>query len=123
MQVPPESQHGYRFQDGEGGTSSDSEARLRLHLGSKPQVLPQPKPRAVREHFVVPSIRDRDGACAQRSRVGHREHSLKAFDVGNLFGSPFRPNIRHERGNRQGGAASACRDCENVLHRAGVSVS
>ena len=90
---------------------------------ANPQVLPQPKPRAVREHFVVPSIRGRDGACAQRSRVGHREHSLKAFDVGNLFGSPFRPNIRHERGNRQGGAASACRDCENVLHRAGVSVS
>ena len=31
----PESQHGYRFRDGKGGTSSESEARLPDYFGSK----------------------------------------------------------------------------------------
>ena len=31
----PESKHGYRFRDGKGCTSSESEVRLRLHFGSK----------------------------------------------------------------------------------------
>ena len=34
------------------------------------RLLPQPKPRAMPEHFVVPPIRSRDGACIQRSGVG-----------------------------------------------------
>jgi hypothetical protein len=37
MKRRPESQHGYRFQDGKVGTSFESEARLGLHLGSKPR--------------------------------------------------------------------------------------
>ena len=45
--------------------------------------LPQPKPRAMREHFVVSSIRRREVARAQRPRVWLREDSLKPLDFGN----------------------------------------
>ena len=45
--------------------------------------LPKAKPRTLREHFVVPSIRSRKIARAQRSNVRHREDALKAFDFGN----------------------------------------
>jgi hypothetical protein len=38
--------------------------------------LPQPKPRAVSEHFVVPSICIRDVACAEWSNVRRFEHFL-----------------------------------------------
>jgi hypothetical protein len=37
----------------------------------------------LREHFVVPSIRSRKIARAQRTNVRHREGALKAFDFGN----------------------------------------
>jgi hypothetical protein len=36
----------------------------------------------MREHFVVPSIRSREVACGQRSRVRHFEDSLKVLDFG-----------------------------------------
>jgi hypothetical protein len=36
--------------------------------------LPKPKPRAVREHFVVPSIRRSDVACAERPNIRCLEH-------------------------------------------------
>jgi hypothetical protein len=35
--VGPESQLGYRFRDGKGGTRPESEACLRIHFGSKPR--------------------------------------------------------------------------------------
>ncbi len=44
--------------------------------------LPQPKPRAVREHFVVPSIRSRKVGWAKRSSVGRGEDALKVLDFG-----------------------------------------
>jgi hypothetical protein len=37
----------------------------------------------MREHFVVPAIRRREVACAQRSGVAHSEDALKALDLGN----------------------------------------
>jgi hypothetical protein len=41
----------------------------------------------MREHFVMPPIRSREVACAQRSRVGHREYALQPLDFSNaLFG-------------------------------------
>ena len=52
---------------------------------ANPILLPKPKPRAMREHFVVPPIRSREVACAQRSRVGHREDALKVFDFSNVL--------------------------------------
>jgi hypothetical protein len=36
----------------------------------------------MREHFVVPSIRSREVARAQRSGVRHCEDTLKALDLG-----------------------------------------
>ena len=47
------------------------------------EMLPQPKPRAVREHFVVPSISSRDVACAQRSNVRRFEHFLYLLNIVN----------------------------------------
>jgi len=44
--------------------------------------MPKLKPRAVRERIIVPSVRGSEVACAQRSRVGHREDALKVFDFG-----------------------------------------
>ena len=44
--------------------------------------LPQAKPRAIREPFIVPSIRSREVACGQRSGVRHCEDSLKVLDFG-----------------------------------------
>jgi hypothetical protein len=38
--------------------------------------LPKPKPRAVREHFIVPSIRRRDVACAEWPTIRRFEHFL-----------------------------------------------
>ena len=43
---------------------------------ANPVPLPKAKPRAMREHFVVSSIRRRKIARVQRSGVRHRESSL-----------------------------------------------
>jgi hypothetical protein len=45
--------------------------------------LPKPKPRAVCEHFIVPSISSRDVAYAEWSNVWRFEHFLKLFDLVN----------------------------------------
>jgi hypothetical protein len=50
---------------------------------ANPEVLPQPKPRTMRQHFVVPMIGSRDVGCAQRSNVRRFEHFLKLLDVAN----------------------------------------
>jgi hypothetical protein len=36
----------------------------------------------VRKHFVVPAIRSREIAQAQRSGIRHGENALKVFDFG-----------------------------------------
>ena len=46
-------------------------------------LLPKPKPRAVRKHLVMPSIRSREVARLERSSVRQREEALKTFDFGN----------------------------------------
>jgi hypothetical protein len=52
--------------------------KLAFGLGSatNPELLPKTEPRAVREHFVVSSIRSREVARAQRSDVRSFEHFL-----------------------------------------------
>lgn len=47
------------------------------------KLLPQPEPRAVRQHFIVPSICSRDVACAEWSNVRRFEHLLQLLDVVN----------------------------------------
>jgi len=39
-------------------------------------MLPQPEPRAMREHFIVPSIGSRDVACAEWPNIRRFEHFL-----------------------------------------------
>jgi hypothetical protein len=48
----------------------------RLSSATDAIVLPEPKPRAMRVHLVVPSIRSRDVACAEWSNVRRFEHFL-----------------------------------------------
>jgi len=55
----------------------------RLRSAANPKILPEPKPRAVREHFVVPAIRSREIVRAQRSGVLHGEDALQPLDFGN----------------------------------------
>jgi hypothetical protein len=50
---------------------------------ANPILLPKPKPRTMREHVVVPSIRSRDVACVQRSGIRHRVDALQPLDFGN----------------------------------------
>ena len=45
--------------------------------------LPKLEPGAMREHFIVPSIRSREVAWAQRSRIRRHEQPLKRFDFAN----------------------------------------
>src|SRR5689334_5152251 len=48
-----------------------------------PIPLPNPKPRALREHFVVSLIRSREIAPVQRPVVRHCEDALKVLDLSN----------------------------------------
>lgn len=53
---------------------------------AKPILLPKPKPRTMRQQVVMPSIRSRDVARAQRPRIRRRIDALQPLDLGN---SPF----------------------------------
>jgi hypothetical protein len=46
-------------------------------------LLPKPKPRAVREHLVMPSIHSPEVTRAQRSGVRHGEDAFYQLDFGN----------------------------------------
>jgi hypothetical protein len=69
-------------------TSSTQEADLfrkldywSLRSAADSVVLPQPEPWAVRELFIVPSIRRRDVACAQWPNIRSLEHLLQLLNV------------------------------------------
>ena len=47
-----------------------------IRSAANPELLPKAKPRAMREHFVVPSIRGRDVAWAQRANIRRFEPLL-----------------------------------------------
>jgi hypothetical protein len=60
--------------------------------------LPQSKPRTLRKHFVVPAIRSREIARAQRSGVRHCEDALQSLDFGNgLLGVHSMSMIQQKR--------------------------
>ena len=61
--------------------------------------LPKPKPRAVREHFVVPSIGSRDVACAEWPNVRRFEHFLKLL---NLVNDAFNVHASQSSKRRRG---------------------
>jgi hypothetical protein len=54
-----------------------------FNSAANPEMLPKPKPRAMREHFVVSSIRSGDVSCAEWSNIRGLEHLLELFDVVN----------------------------------------
>ena len=76
MHSRPESQHGYRFQDGTAVLVLNPKPAFSLRSATDTVPLPKAKPRALLEHFVVPSIGSREVALAQRSGVQHREDAL-----------------------------------------------
>ncbi len=66
------------------------------------EVLPQPKPRTMREHFIVPSICSRDVGCAEWPDIRRFEHFPQLLDIADdAFNVHSVSNIQHERGHRQ----------------------
>ena len=57
------------FKMGKAALALNPSPAFGLTSAAHPEMLPQPKPRAVREHFVVPPIRSRDGDCIQRPNI------------------------------------------------------
>jgi len=68
--------------------------------------LPEPKPRAVGLLLIVPPIRSREVACAQWSRVGHREDALQPLDFSNALFSVHPSQYLTERQGGQFGATT-----------------
>ena len=74
-----------------------------LRSAANPVPLPQPKPRAMRERIVVPSIGSGEVTRAQRSRVGHREDALQPLDFGDGLLGVHPPQYLTERRRGQFG--------------------
>ena len=74
---------------------------------ANPVLLPKAKPWALREHFVVSSIRSCEVARAQGSGVRHCEDALKALDFGNSLLGVHSVSISNIRVAIVNGAASA----------------
>jgi hypothetical protein len=76
MQLPPGKSARLSVQEGKAALALNPRSAFGFTPAANPEMLPQPKPRAMREHFVVPSIRSRDGACTQRPNIRCLEHFL-----------------------------------------------
>ena len=63
-------------QEGKAALALNPRSAFGFTPAANPEMLPQPKPRAMPEHFVVPPIRSRDGACTQRPNIRCLEHFL-----------------------------------------------
>jgi hypothetical protein len=57
------------FETGKAVLALNPKSALGFTSAANPEVLPKPEPWAMREHFVVPPIRSRDGACTQRPNI------------------------------------------------------
>lgn len=77
-------------------------------------MLPEPKPWALREHFVMSSIRSREIARAQRPGVRHLEDALKVRDFGNRLISVHSVSISDMSILIVKQTGSACRACGSV---------
>jgi hypothetical protein len=66
---------------------------------ANPEMLPQPKPRAVREHLVVSPIRSREVACAERPNIRRFEHFLELL---NLVNDAFNVHASQSSKRRRG---------------------
>lgn len=59
--------------------------RWRFSPATDAIALPEPKPRAIGQLFIVPAVRCRHIAVGQGAAVGHREDALKLLDLGNCL--------------------------------------
>jgi hypothetical protein len=75
-QLPPGKPAWLSVQEGKATLALNPRSAFGFTSAANPELLPQPKPRAMREHFVVPSIGSREVALAERSGVQHREDAL-----------------------------------------------
>jgi hypothetical protein len=64
------------FKTGTAALALNPKPAFGFTSAANPELLPQPKPRALREHFVVPSIGSRDVACAEWPNIRRFEHFL-----------------------------------------------
>jgi hypothetical protein len=62
------------FKTGEAALALNPKPAFGFASAANSELLPQPKPRAMREHFVVPSIGSRDVACAEWPNIRRFEH-------------------------------------------------
>lgn len=76
----------------------------RLRSATNAKMLPEPEPRAVRQFLIVPSIRSRDIAGRERSRVRHREQALQPLNLSNRL---VNVHSFDHRGRRQDGSNGA----------------
>jgi Type II secretion system (T2SS), protein E, N-terminal domain len=76
MQLPPGKSAWLSVQEGKAALALNPRSAFGFTPAANPEMLPQPKPRAMPEHFVVPPIRSRDGACTQRPNIRCLEHFL-----------------------------------------------
>jgi hypothetical protein len=64
------------FKTGEAALALNPKPAFGFRSATNPEMLPKTKPRAMREHFVVPSIGSRDVACAEWPNIRRFEHFL-----------------------------------------------
>jgi len=84
---------------------------------ANPVLLPQPEPRAVREHFIVLSISSRDVACAEWPNIRRFEHFLKLLDIVNDAFNVHAVSISDRSTLMVKQADMKSRDCESAQHR------
>ena len=63
-------------QAGKAALGLNPRPAFRFTSATNPVMLPKPKPRAMGEHLVVPSIGSRDVACAEWPNIRRFEHFL-----------------------------------------------
>ena len=71
------------FKPGKAALALNPSPAFGFTSAANSELLPQPKPRAMREHFVVPSIGGRDVACAEWPDMRRFEHFLELLDLVN----------------------------------------
>jgi hypothetical protein len=76
--------------------------------------LPEPEPGAVGVHLIVPSIRSRDIASGQWSRVRRREDTLQPLDIGNDLLNVHPCQYNEPAGSAEAGQGST--PCPTSMH-------
>src|SRR5580692_7031690 len=95
------------FATGKAALALNPKPAFRITSAANSVLLPQSEPRAMREHFVMPSIGSRDVACPEWPDIRRFEHFLYLLDlVNNAF------NVHASQ--------SSITKCERVKRKPGV---